>query len=724
MNTAPTANAGTDFSVASGASSGLNGSGSSDPEDDTLSYSWTQTSGTSVSLSGATTATPSFTAPTLLWSDSPATLVFKLTVSDGEFSSEASVTVTVNPPARPNTAPTADAGTDFSVASGASSGLNGSGSSDPEDDTLSYSWTQTSGTTVSLSGATTATPSFTAPTLLWSDSPATLVFKLTVSDGEFSSEASVTVTVNPPANTVPTASAGTSQSVASGASVNLSGGGSDPDVGQTLSYTWTQASGTTVSLSGADTTTPSFTAPVLMWSDSAEDLVFELVVYDGYAYSTASSVTVTVNPPANTAPTANAGDDQFVESGAGVLLDGRGSSDPENDPLSYAWTQTGGPTVTLSSASTAQPGFTAPDVAMNDPVAELTFQLIVSDDQGNDSAPDTVVITVAPAKFDDGIAQQAFGEATEQFIERRIERLMANEPSAYLLDRRRNAENNPRFSITPSETSGVRFSASNVSEDRDWYVWSEGIWSVYEDESGSYGTRDGEFGLISFGADFLASERLSLGLMAQFDSSDETAADAFDISGKGWLFGPYLSTELSRNLFMSARLSWGQSSNDAALDVFGQGDIYTGEFDTSRFYSTVSLYGKYQAGEAVLTPLLKLQHLRESMDAFSISGPEGATEVPNGVSKRTRLSASTEWEYPISQTGSGWAVFVEPELNWTRTTSTSSEDRNEVAGAVEIGARTLPGADWSGEVSLRYDGFGGDDTLEAMTLRSLLQLRF
>ncbi|MCV2878835.1 autotransporter domain-containing protein, partial [Sedimentimonas flavescens] len=545
----------------------------------------------------------------------------------GEFSSEASVTVTVNPPARPNTAPTADAGSNQSVASGATVNLDGSGSSDPEDDTLSYSWEETSSTGVSLSGASTATPSFTAPTLLWSDSPVDLVFRLVVSDGEFSSEASVTVTVNPP-------------------------------------------------------------------------------------------------PPPNTAPTANAGADQFVESGAGVMLDGTGSSDPEDDPLSYEWTQTGGPIVTLSSGSSVQPSFTAPDIAMNEPAAELTFQLVVSDDQGNDSAPDTVVITVAPVRFDDGIAQQAFGEATSEFIERRIERLMASEPNAYLLDRRRNAENNPRFSIRPSETSGVRFSASNVSEDRDWYLWSEGIWSVYEDASGSYGTRDGEFGLISFGADFLANERLSLGLMAQFDSSDETADNGFDISGKGWLLGPYLSAELSRNLFMSARLSWGQSSNDAEIDVFGLGDIYSGEFDTSRFYSTVSLYGKYQAGDAVLTPLLKLQHLRESMDAFTVSGPEGATEIPKGVSKRTRLSASTEWEYPISQTGSEWAVFVEPELNWTRTTSTASEDRNEVAGAVEIGARTLPGADWSGEVSLRYDGFGGDDTLEALTLRSLLQLRF
>ncbi|MCT2541088.1 PKD domain-containing protein, partial [Sedimentimonas flavescens] len=152
-NTAPTANAGTGQSVASGATVNLDGSGSSDPEDDTLSYSWEETSSTGVSLSGASTATPSFTAPTLLWSDSPVDLVFRLVVSDGEFSSEASVTVTVNPPARPNTAPTANAGTGQSVASGATVNLDGSGSSDPEDDTLSYSWEETSSTGVSLSGA-------------------------------------------------------------------------------------------------------------------------------------------------------------------------------------------------------------------------------------------------------------------------------------------------------------------------------------------------------------------------------------------------------------------------------------------------------------------------------------------------------------------------------------------------------------------------------------------
>ncbi len=36
---------------------------SSDPDSDTLTYAWTQTAGTSATLSDASSATPSFTAP-------------------------------------------------------------------------------------------------------------------------------------------------------------------------------------------------------------------------------------------------------------------------------------------------------------------------------------------------------------------------------------------------------------------------------------------------------------------------------------------------------------------------------------------------------------------------------------------------------------------------------------------------------------------------------------
>lgn len=96
----------------------------------------------------------------------------------------------------------------------------------------------------------------------------------------------------------------------------------------------------------------------------------------------------------NAAPTANAGPDQpNVASGAGVTLDGTGSSDPENQTLTYAWTAPAG--VTLSDATAASPTFTAPTLAVGDANLTLTFSLIVTDSLGLASVADTVTVTVA-----------------------------------------------------------------------------------------------------------------------------------------------------------------------------------------------------------------------------------------------------------------------------------------------------------------------------------------
>ena len=113
-----------------------------------------------------------------------------------------------------------------------------------------------------VAGAGTVAPSFTAPTLAAGDPAAVLVFSLTVTDplGGVSTPDTVTITVNAPGNLGPTANAGPDQSVASAASVSLTGAGSSDPEGGALSYAWTQTGGTPVALSGANTVAPSFTA--------------------------------------------------------------------------------------------------------------------------------------------------------------------------------------------------------------------------------------------------------------------------------------------------------------------------------------------------------------------------------------------------------------------------------------------------------------------------------
>ncbi len=90
-----------------------------------------------------------------------------------------------------NDPPVADAGTDQSVAPGAPVTLDGSASSDPNSDSLTYSWTQIGGENVVLDDSSTVSPTFTAPAVT-----GTLTFRLTVTDtGVLSDSDEVTITV-------------------------------------------------------------------------------------------------------------------------------------------------------------------------------------------------------------------------------------------------------------------------------------------------------------------------------------------------------------------------------------------------------------------------------------------------------------------------------------------------------------------------------------------------
>jgi len=100
-----------------------------------------------------------------------------------------------------NTAPTASAGPDQSVLENTTVNLNGSGSDPDTGDTLTYSWTQTAGGTVTIDNASMASASFMAPDVTLA-TPATLTFQLTVSDGTASRSDSVDILVQEPQPTI------------------------------------------------------------------------------------------------------------------------------------------------------------------------------------------------------------------------------------------------------------------------------------------------------------------------------------------------------------------------------------------------------------------------------------------------------------------------------------------------------------------------------------------
>jgi LmbE family N-acetylglucosaminyl deacetylase len=287
-------------------------------------------------------------------------------------------------PSGANQPPRANAGLDQAVSSYNNVQLNGSGSVDPAGEPLTYTWTQIAGPSVGTLTAI-ATPSFVAPVVA---ADTVFGFELVVSDGTLESAPDLThITIKPlTGNQPPSVNAGPDQSVAQFTPVTLAGSAADSD-GTISAYLWTQVGGAPVTLNGANTATASFTAPA---TASALALTFSLRVTDNQGAIVTDTVTVIVTPT-NDLPVVNAGPDQAVNELMPVTLPGS-ATDSNGTIASYAWTQTGGPAVTLAGANTASASFTAPAVTSQQ---QLTFRLTATDNAGG-TGEDTVTVTVNP----------------------------------------------------------------------------------------------------------------------------------------------------------------------------------------------------------------------------------------------------------------------------------------------------------------------------------------
>ncbi len=431
-------------SVVEGGSVNLTGSNSTDPDaNTTLTYQWSVSPAGAGSFSSATAADPIFTASEVS-TDTVANI--SLTVNDGELTNTATVTVNVTM-SQSNNAPTAVvSASSSSVVEGNSVSLTGSNSTDPDaNTTLTYQWSVSPASVGTFSSATAANPMFIASNVS-SDIVATIT--LTVSDGELSDSASTSVTVandtgttitpwvagqtvvengdivsynglcfmaqnnpgvweaptpastwfwsevscNSGGNSAPTAVASSSAaSVQEGNVVTLTGSDStDPDANTTLTYQWSVSPASAGNFSSNTAATPTFTAADVTANTTA---TISLTVSDGELSDTDSvSLTITDSSATNNAPTADVSSSaSSVLEGNSVSLTGSNSTDPDaNTTLSYQWSVSPSSAGSFSSATAANPTFTAANVS-SDTVATIT--LTVSDGELSDSASTTVTIT-------------------------------------------------------------------------------------------------------------------------------------------------------------------------------------------------------------------------------------------------------------------------------------------------------------------------------------------
>jgi hypothetical protein len=373
----PTVSAGADQGVNEGAVVNLLAS-ASDVDGSLVSAAWEQRQGPSVTLTPGATGAASFTAPAV----TTATLLsFAYVVQDDDgLNVEDTLAVSVLPV---NAAPTVDTGSDFNADENSLVTVTAT-VQDADGSVALLAWQQLGGPNVTLSGASTLTVSFTAPSVTIATS---IVLQLTATDDEGASSADLVIVTLDPNNLAPSVAAGPDQNVAELTAVQLAGSASDSD--GTVTSQWRQLFGPIVSLSSTTALNPTFNAPDVV---QPATLRFELVATDNEGAVALDQVDVVVSPPAvvNIPPAVFAGVDQVVGEGGTVTLGGA-ATDADGSVAAVVWTEVTSTGISIQNATSLNGAtFTAPAVTC---ATQVILQLEAQDDLGG-TAIDRIAVLV------------------------------------------------------------------------------------------------------------------------------------------------------------------------------------------------------------------------------------------------------------------------------------------------------------------------------------------
>ncbi|RDL47479.1 hypothetical protein BLJAPNOD_06319 [Ensifer sp. M14] len=324
-------------------------------------------------------------------------------------------------------------------------------------------------------------------------------------------------------------------------------------------------------------------------------------------------------------------------------------------------------------------------------------------------ASNTGTITYILA-YDPGEVAEDIDRLVHDFVRTRQNLISSSIKVPGLLERRQmeQATNPVTARITPSESGlmgGFSTSIAQLETARDgadgisggysspFNIWIDGAFLAHNDKDVN-GGKWGSFAMINLGADYLLSEQALLGLSFHFDrTTDPTDTDA-ELTGNGWLAGPYASLELGKGVFWNASFLYGGSSND--IDT----QFWDGTFDTQRWMADTSIEGQWYLDEnTVLTPKLRTVYFSEEVEDYAVKNGAGDTLTIDGFNEeqfRVSLGAEISRSFTL-QNGS----VVTPTVGVTG--GYSGLDGSGAFGSIEAGLSLETAELWMLDLSLLFN---------------------
>jgi len=232
-------------------------------------------------------------------------------------------------------------------------------------------------------------------------------------------------------------------------------------------------------------------------------------------------------------------------------------------------------------------------------------------------------------------------------------------------------------------------------------VWVEGTIAGFDDRQS-----DGTFGVVYTGADQLVTPDILVGALVQYDwFRQEQDTGGGEVTGRGWMAGPYATFRLDDRLFADMRFAWGKSRND--ITPIG---TYTDTFDTTRWLGSGGFIGNFTYDDWSIQPTVSLTYLREIQKRYTDSL---GVDIPGQSISQGEVKVGPRVGYAhLFESGDRLEPFVSLEGAYVFGDDGLFSDGSLAKEVNGLRARAGYGLDWRNEagqslsLSGTYDGIG------------------